>query len=147
MTQQTAKPLGARECRHNSAVPLSSTLTVLWCSHHTSGSEGFESPTFEEDTVDFDCCEHRECILYLMKTGRKSKAENSTAPSPSLLWSSPGDLGHLCCFLRSSSGVTTQLLLCPVTEVTGECCTFLGWGQLPPPWGAPAPGRNVLCCC
>lgn len=140
MTQQTAKPLGAGGCRGNSAIPLSSTLTVLWCSHHASGSGGFEGLTFEEDRVDSDCCEHehREWILYLMKTGR-SKAENATAPSPSSFWSNPGDLGHLCCPWGSISGVTTQLLLCPRTAVTGGC--------LPPPRGAPAPGQDMLCCC
>lgn len=136
VTQQTAKPLGAGECRGNSAVPLSSTRTVLWCSHHASGSGRLEGLTFDEDRVDFDCSEHREWILYLMKTGRKSKAENATFPSPSSFWSSPGELGHLCCPLGSSSGVTTQMFLWTVTG-----------GYLPPSRGAPAPGWDVLCCC
>lgn len=115
-------------------------MTVLWCSHHASGSGGFEGLTFEEDRVDFDYCEHREWILYLMKTGRKSKAENATAPSPPSFWSSPGDLSHLCCPLESCSGVlvTTQLLLCPVTAVTegvtpsslGSPCTRVGCAVL-----------------
>lgn len=95
MTQQTAKPLGARECRHNSAVPLSRTLTVLWCSHHTSGSEGFESLTFEEDRVDFDCCEHREWILYLMKTLGKVRQR---MPLPPHLLSSGAALVTLVTF-------------------------------------------------
>lgn len=81
MAQQTAKPLGAGECRGDSAVPLSSSMTVLWCSHHAYGSGGFEGLTFEEDKVNFDCCEHeqRKWILYLIKTGRRSKAENASA--------------------------------------------------------------------
>lgn len=57
-----AEPLGAGECRGNSAVPLSSTLTLLWCSYCASGTGGFQGVTFEEDRVDFGCCEHRESI-------------------------------------------------------------------------------------